>query len=72
MMDYNMPPGVRAWNIPGNKEEGIMWIYLRSEPGLWTVGFYNPEGKFQTDSDHEIREEAAKRCHYLNGGGTTD
>lgn len=44
------------------------WVYIRTEPQLWTVGFYDPDGKFQTDSDHGDREEAAKRAHYLNGG----
>lgn len=47
------------------------WIYKRtSQPGelaLWTVGFYEPDGTWQTDSDHEEREEAAKRTNYLNG-----
>lgn len=45
-----------------------MWVYLQSEPDLWTVGFYDPKGKWLTDSDHSIREDAAKRVHYLNGG----
>lgn len=48
------------------------WIYILSEHGpdynLYTVGFYDPNGKFQGDSDHNDREEAAKRVHYLNGG----
>jgi len=44
------------------------WVYIRTEPRLWTVGFYDPSGKFQTDSDHSDREEAAQRVHYLNGG----
>jgi len=22
-----------------------MWVYKRTEPGLWTVGFYDPSGK---------------------------
>lgn len=44
------------------------WVYIRSEPGLWTVGFYDPEGKWHPDSDYNDREEAAKRVHYLNGG----
>jgi hypothetical protein len=48
---------------------GIMsYVYIRSEPGLWTVGFYAPDGKWHTDSDHDDREEAASRVHYLNGG----
>lgn len=29
-----------------------MYVYTRSEPGLWTVGFYSPDGKWHTDSDH--------------------
>lgn len=44
------------------------YCYIRSEPGLWTVGFYDPKGNWHPDSDHSIREEAAKRVHYLNGG----
>lgn len=45
------------------------YVYIRSEPGLWTVGFYDPQGKWHADSDYEDREEAAQRVHYLNGGG---
>jgi hypothetical protein len=45
-----------------------MYIYIQSEPQLWTVGFYDPSGKFQPESDHATPEEAAKRVHYLNGG----
>ena len=44
------------------------WVYVQSEPGLWTVGFYDPDGEWQSDSDHSDREPAAKRVHYLNGG----
>ena len=44
------------------------WVYLISEPGLFTVGFYDPAGKWQSDSDHSTRESAAARVHYLNGG----
>lgn len=44
------------------------YVYIRSEPGLWTVGFYAPDGKWHPESDHHDREEAAKRVHYLNGG----
>lgn len=45
-----------------------IWIYERTEPGLYTVGFYDPKGNWHSDSDHASREEAAKRVHYLNGG----
>ena len=22
----------------------MTWVYIRTEPGLWTVGFYDPDG----------------------------
>jgi len=45
-----------------------VWVYVKSEPQLWTVGFYSPDGKWHADSDFNSKEEAAERCHYLNGG----
>jgi hypothetical protein len=45
-----------------------MWVYRRTEPSLWTVGFYSPDGEWHTDSDYSDREPAAQRVHYLNGG----
>jgi hypothetical protein len=44
-----------------------MYVYLQSEPGLWTVGFYTPDGKWESESDHESAEAAAQRVHWLNG-----
>ncbi len=44
------------------------WVYIKSEPNLWTVGFYDPDGKWHSDSDHEFQEGVATRVHYLNGG----
>ena len=44
------------------------YVYIESEKGLWTVGFYDPKGKWHPESDHDVREEAAKRVSYLNGG----
>jgi hypothetical protein len=49
----------------------IKYVYVRSTfPGeyLFTVGFYDPDGKWHPESDHDSPEEAAKRVHYLNGG----
>lgn len=46
-----------------------MWVYLKTEPRLWTVGFYDPNGIWQSDSDHDTKEGAANRCAFLNGGG---
>lgn len=44
-----------------------MYVYIQSEPGLWTVGFYDPKGKWIAESDWSTTEEAAKRVAYLNG-----
>lgn len=48
----------------------MSWVYIKSEPRLWTVGFYDPNGKFVPESDHSSDEEAAARVHYLNGGAS--
>ena len=47
----------------------MSYVYLESMPQLWTVGFYDPSGKWQPESDHESAENAAARVHWLNGGG---
>jgi hypothetical protein len=48
----------------------MSYVYIRSEPGLWTVGFYDPKGEWHPDSDHDSRVNAAERVHYLNGGSS--
>lgn len=47
-----------------------MYVYVRSGPpdNLFTVGFYDPSGKWHPDSDHETEQAASERVHYLNGG----
>ena len=45
-----------------------MYLYRRTEPGLWTVGFYNPAGTWTPESDWDSPEKAAERVHWLNGG----
>lgn len=49
----------------------MSYVYQRSEPGLFTVGFYKPNGKWVAESDHDTRDEAAARVAYLNGQGAT-
>lgn len=44
-----------------------MYVVRISEPGLWTVGFYDPAGKWHPESDHASGEEAHNRAAYLNG-----
>lgn len=46
----------------------MAYVYRQSEPGLYTVGFYDPSGKWHPESDWDNAEDAAKRVHYLNGG----
>jgi hypothetical protein len=43
------------------------YVYIRSEPGLWTVGFYGPGDEWMPESDHGDPESAAKRVAWLNG-----
>jgi len=45
-----------------------MFIYITSEPNLYTVGHYDPAGKFIPESDHNDTEKAARRVNFLNGG----
>ncbi len=47
------------------------YIYIAptNEDRIWTVGFYNPVGEFEPESDHDSKEEAAERVAFLNGGG---
>lgn len=47
-----------------------MWVYLQSEPRLFTVGYYDPKGAWHPDGDYCNQAEAAQRVHYLNGGLT--
>lgn len=49
-----------------------MWVYIETEKGLWTVGFYSPSGEFITDSDHDVKQQAAGRVAYLNGRANWD
>lgn len=55
------------------------WVYKQTEGGwpldngtwcrgLWTVGFYTPDGTWLPESDHNSPDDAAARVHYLNGG----
>lgn len=51
----------------GDKGVQQMYVYVRSEPALFTVGFYDPKGVWHPDSDHSDRESAAERVAWLNG-----
>lgn len=51
-----------------NQEKIMSYVYIESEKGLYTVGFYDPKGKWHPESDHDNKEEAATRVAWLNGG----
>lgn len=46
---------------------GGFYVY-RFGDGCFTVGFYTPKGEWIPESDHETREQASDRVHWLNGG----
>jgi len=50
----------------------MIWVYIKSEPGLFTVGFYNPSGEWNPESDHDTADTAADRVAYLNGWAHLD
>lgn len=45
----------------------MSYVYLKSEPGLWTVGYLDRNGSWISESDHESPNAAAARCNWLNG-----
>jgi hypothetical protein len=45
-----------------------VWVYLETEKGLWTVGYYTPDGTWRAESDWDQCYKAAAWCSYLNGG----
>lgn len=49
------------------------WVYRwLPASGVYTVGFYDPDGEWHPESDHTLAHEAAARVHYLNGGTPHD
>lgn len=53
----------------------MSYVYMQTESApysVWTVGFYDKSGKWEPESDHDSREAAAKRVHYLNGERETE
>lgn len=47
----------------------MTWLYRwLKEAGCYTVGYYDPKGKWEPESDHSTAEAAANRVVFLNGG----
>ncbi len=49
----------------------MSYVYKQSEPGLWTVGYHQPDGGWNAESDHDTEEAAGHRTAYLNGAQST-
>lgn len=45
-----------------------MWVYIESQRGVYTVGFYTPAGLWVPERDFTSSDGAAERVHWLNGG----
>ena len=45
-----------------------MYVYIKSQAQVFTVGFFDPSGMWNAESDHDTAAKAAARCNYLNGG----
>lgn len=51
----------------------MSYVYIRPRgENLYTVGFFEPDGTWHSESDHSTRDEAAARVNYLNGGPSRD
>ena len=48
------------------------WVYRELEGPVFTVGFYDPNGRWVPESDYADREKAAERVNYLNGSKDED
>lgn len=48
-----------------------LWLYRRTAPAAWQVGFFDPVGDWHADSVHTSPDAAAERAHWLNGGPPT-
>lgn len=46
----------------------MSYVFIQSEPTLWTVGHYDPSGRWHAVSDHDSPGEAGERVRVLNGG----
>lgn len=44
-----------------------LWLYRRVAPATWQVGFFDPDGGWQPETDHTSPDGAADRVHWLNG-----
>lgn len=49
-----------------------MYIFQKTQPGIWSVGNYDENGKWAAESDFTTAAEASQHAHFLNGGHNTE
>ena len=50
----------------------MSYVYIKTEPKLWTTGFYKPDGDWEPDQDFSDPSSAAIRVAFLNGSAPKD
>src|SRR4051794_22575074 len=50
----------------------MAYTALKTEPFLWTTGFFKPNGQFESESDHQFWSQADDRADWLNGTNGDD
>jgi ribosomal protein S16 len=45
-----------------------MYIYRKTGKQIFTVGYYDPQGKLVTETVYPEKQDAVDRVHFLNGG----
>jgi hypothetical protein len=48
----------------------IKHLYKQVKSGMWEVGYYDPYGYWQPESEHDNANAASQRVHYLNAGAS--
>ena len=46
---------------------GVSYVYAKTEINVWTVGFWDPAGRWYAESNHSDPDKAAARVIALNG-----
>nr|WP_319488743.1 hypothetical protein [uncultured Caproiciproducens sp.] len=49
-----------------------MYVYRKSEPGTWAVGYYASSGTWEQESKWNSAAEAMEHAHSLNEGKNSE
>ena len=59
-------------NLNRHTQNGIKFQYVFLPPSLYSVGFYDYDGNWQTVEDHFVLADAVEQVSTLNGEGAPD